>query len=107
MMALYATFTFDAVRVDGPLQQASGTLLSCLAFENTDEPFADRLAFGFRIRNTFEGIKKFFPGINNLEVDITKNRPDPFCLAFAHEAGVDIDGNEIISYRFGGKGGTD
>src|SRR5512137_1467805 len=107
VMTLDTSFTLDAVRVDGSLQQAPGTLLSCLAFEYTDEPFADRLAFGFRIRNTFEGIKKFFPGINNLEVDITKDRPDPFCLAFTHEAGVDIDWNEIISYRFGSKGGTD
>ena len=107
MMALYSTFTFDAVRVDSSLQKASGTLLSCLAFEDPDEPFADRLAFGFWIRNTFEGIKKFFPGVNNLEVDVTKDRPDPFRLSLTHEAGVNIDGNEIIPYRLGGQGGTD
>src|SRR5512137_2522121 len=107
VMTLDTSFTLDAVRVDGSLQQASCTLLSCLAFEDPDEPFADCLALGFRIRNTFEGIKKFFSCINNLEADVTKDRPDPFCLTFTHEAGVNIDWNEIISYRFGGKCGAD
>ena len=97
MVTLDAAFTLDPVRVNGALQQAFRPLLPGFTFKDPDEPFTDCLAFGFRISNTFECPRNSSPRINDLKVNVIKDRPDTVGLPFPHKAGIDVDRDQVVA----------
>src|SRR5208337_1587164 len=107
VVALDPSLALDPVGIDRSLKQARCALLPGLAFEDPDEPLANRLPLGLGVRDPLQGIEELVAGIDNIEMDVAKDRPDAFGLPLTHQACVYVDRYQVVADRPGGKGCAD
>ena len=97
MVALDASFTFDTIRIDGPLKQVFCPGFPRFTLKDPDKPLTYDLTFLLRIRFTQESIEKFCPGVYYSDPEMSEYPTYPFGFPFSHEPGIYIDWDEPVT----------
>ena len=100
--------TLDHVRVQRALRQVVGAAdLLCLGLEHIDELGADEFALLLGVRDSLERPEELLAGIDYRGVHETEYLPYAVGLPLPHQAGVDINRDQVAADGAGCKGGTD